>query len=239
MNRKISKSEYIKALSTKGVLKDKSIELLNLLCDAPNCEATAPQLAQMLGYQDFPPVNALIGKLGKRIANHLGVKLSVRNEKRPGWWQVVARGEAKPEGFTWKLRKELLEALADLGLLQEFDAKLYPEAVAGAADMLEGKSRKVVVNAYERNVVARDLCIKHYGTICSVCDFDFRKKYGPVGAGFIHVHHLIELSSISKEYRVRPTIDLRPVCPNCHAMLHQRNPAYTIEELRKMIEEAT
>lgn len=29
-----------------------------------------------------------------------------------------------------------------------------------------------------------------------------------------------------------PIHDLRPVCPNCHAMLHKRNPAYSIEELK-------
>jgi 5-methylcytosine-specific restriction protein A len=25
--------------------------------------------------------------------------------------------------------------------------------------------------------------------------------------------------------------DLKPVCPNCHAMLHRRTPPYSIEEL--------
>ena len=25
--------------------------------------------------------------------------------------------------------------------------------------------------------------------------------------------------------------DLRPVCPNCHAMIHRKNPPFTIEEI--------
>lgn len=29
--------------------------------------------------------------------------------------------------------------------------------------------------------------------------------------------------------------DLRPVCPNCHAMLHRRRPAYTIAERRRLL----
>lgn len=65
---KITKEQYKQALPAGNTLKDRSVELLNMLYDAPNCEATAPQLAAMLGYSDFPPVNALIGKLGKRIA---------------------------------------------------------------------------------------------------------------------------------------------------------------------------
>jgi 5-methylcytosine-specific restriction protein A len=61
----------------------------------------------------------------------------------------------------------------------------------------------------------------------------FRYLYGEIGKSFIHVHHLIELSSIGNEYSIDPINDLRPVCPNCHAMLHKRKPAYTIEEIRQ------
>ena len=63
--------------------------------------------------------------------------------------------------------------------------------------------------------------------------------YGKIGEGFIHVHHLLELSVIKKEYKVDPINDLRPVCPNCHAMLHRKKPAYSIEELRNVIQEVS
>ena len=130
----------------------------------------------------------------------------------------------------------MIDALLELGLLQDSDEKLYPEAVSPIGQLLEGKRRQVLVNAFERNTVARKLCIKHYEAKCSVCNFDFQENYGEIGAGFIHVHHLLELSTIGKEYKVNPVTDLRPVCPNCHAMLHQRNPAFSIEELRRIIE---
>lgn len=35
--------------------------------------------------------------------------------------------------------------------------------------------------------------------------------------------------------QIDPISDLRPVCPNCHAMLHKKNPPYTIDELREII----
>ena len=57
---RITKDQFKRALSAKGVLKNKSVELLNMLYGAPNCEATAGQLARMLGYVDFRPVNALL-----------------------------------------------------------------------------------------------------------------------------------------------------------------------------------
>lgn len=94
---------------------------------------------------------------------------------------------------------------------------------------------RLTVGISQTELAARDKCINHYGVTCSVCDFNFEKKYGDIGEGFIHVHHLTELSSIRSEYQIDPIEDLRPVCPNCHAMLHKRNPAYTIEELREKI----
>lgn len=33
----------------------------------------------------------------------------------------------------------------------------------------------------------------------------------------------------------RQAIDLVPVCPNCHNMLHRKEPPYTVEELQKII----
>ena len=234
----ITKEQYKSALMAEGVLKDRSIELLTMLHDAPNCEATAPQLAEMLGYNNFPPINALLGKLGKRIAAHLSIDLPAREGNSPGWWRIVAHGDPKDDGFTWRLREELFNALVELGLLQDNDALVFPEVVPPNVSLREGTKKQIIVNAYERNTVARIICIRHWGAKCAICNFDFSEKYGDLGKGFIHVHHLIELSSIGEEYKVDPINDLRPVCPNCHAMLHQKRPAYTIEELNQVIQES-
>jgi hypothetical protein len=43
------------------------------------------------------------------------------------------------------------------------------------------------------------------------------------------------LAEIGKQYKVDPIADLRPVCPNCHAVLHTRIPAYSIQEVRALI----
>lgn len=91
----------------------------------------------------------------------------------------------------------------------------------------EGAERKSVQSRRERNPVARALCIEHYrrmnnGRIrCIVCNFDFEEVYGDIGDGFIHVHHLNPISEAKDSRVVLPSIDLVPVCPNCHAMIHR------------------
>lgn len=89
----------------------------------------------------------------------------------------------------------------------------------------------MLVNRYERDAAARSAAIAHYGCKCCVCGFNFEKKYGKLGHGFIHVHDVVDLASIGAEYVVDPVKDLRPVCPNCHAMLHTEKPAMQIDQL--------
>lgn len=112
---------------------------------------------------------------------------------------------------------------------------LYPDDISNESVILtEGALMQATVNSYERNSKARKKCIDHYGAKCSVCGLSFENVYG-IGKGFIHVHHLKELSEIRKSYIVDPLADLIPVCPNCHAMLHQKTPCYTVEELKNML----
>jgi len=99
----------------------------------------------------------------------------------------------------------------------------------------EGAVTRVSVNRYERNPLNRSACIAIHGCYCHVCNLDFKEKYGDIGEGFIHVHHVKPVSQLGKDYLPDPCHDLIPVCPNCHAMLHRRNPPMTIEELKKLI----
>lgn len=128
-----------------------------------------------------------------------------------------------------KLRRLLAKLKQTLNGQSLFPDEIDPE------ELVEGAGRQVTVNAYERNSEARQACLNHYGLGCAVCGFDFRSVYGDIGDGFIHVHHLVELSSIRRKYVVDPVKDLRPVCPNCHAMLHRQRPPLTIEALRARI----
>ena len=101
----------------------------------------------------------------------------------------------------------------------------------------EGAASEIVINAYERDPRARRECLEAHGYRCAVCSFDFEQTYGPIGEGYIHVHHKIPLGEIQKEHTIDPVEDLIPVCPNCHAMIHATNPAQTVEQLRDILDE--
>lgn len=99
----------------------------------------------------------------------------------------------------------------------------------------EGAVTQVKVNRYERDPRARADCLAHYGYRCQACGLDFGDFYGSMGEGFIHVHHTKELSTVGPGYEVHAIDDLRPLCPNCHAMVHRSSPAMPVEELRRLI----
>jgi len=65
---------------------------------------------------------------------------------------------------------------------------------------------------------------------------NFEATYGPLGTGFIHVHHLRPLKLTDGEYKLDAENDLCPVCPNCHAMLHRKEDVLSIEELRTIFQ---
>ena len=113
--------------------------------------------------------------------------------------------------------------------------EILPEEIVEPEKIFEGAKKSVTVNVYESDPNARRKCIKHWGVTCVVCGFDFVNQYGPLGEGFIHVHHLKPLAEIGEKYELDPINDLRPVCPNCHAMLHRFLPALSIDALRELV----
>jgi 5-methylcytosine-specific restriction protein A len=135
-----------------------------------------------------------------------------------------------PDDFSGGLDSKSFKLLWDAGfeIIFKTDNQPLPEEVLPTEKYAEGAVLQVLLNAYERNEKARRDAIKHHGCACKVCGFDFEVVYGSIGAGFIHVHHIVPLSSIGKEYIVNPKTDLIPVCPNCHAMIHRKSPPFLV-----------
>ena len=115
------------------------------------------------------------------------------------------------------------------------NGSLFPDEVDRSSQLWEGAVSQVLVNRYERNPVARQQCLDHYGYTCQACAVSMEQTYGELGRDFIHVHHKVPVSEVGELYEVDPINDLVPVCPNCHAMLHRKKETLSVEALREII----
>lgn len=134
----------------------------------------------------------------------------------------ILKAHIKHDGEAWYAYRNVFDYL--------------PDEIGEEEEHVEGTRNLVSVNSYERNKDAREKCIKIHGYKCKACGFDFEKKYGDHGKGFIHVHHIIPLNMIGKRYKVNPEHDLIPLCPNCHAMVHRfKNNELDLDKLKEII----
>lgn len=92
----------------------------------------------------------------------------------------------------------------------------------------EGFKKQIIQEVAIRDKKVIQLAKAKHGTTCIICKFDFAKTYGIHGAGFIEMHHLFPIAMGKRKTTIE---DLRPVCPNCHRMLHKGKKVLSIEEL--------
>ena len=167
------------------------------------------------------------------------INKQAKNEAEEGFWCVWNSFRIR----TSVIVIDLLEQEDELQVIQDW-ARIHIGLMLSLLDVesadeerhVEGRITQVVQNRYERNPVNRELCLSANGYTCKICGFDFENYYGTIGHGFIHVHHIQKVSSFGGEYYLDPVVDLIPVCPNCHAMLHKEDPPMAPEKLRQIIE---
>lgn len=223
----LTPADYVDAL--KRVKPTESqLEMLRVHLAAPGRTITARHLARALGFESWRVVNLHYGKFAGKLCKELNVS--------PTTNLAVLVEFLKAPGSECELcfRPSVIEALNEL----EIEGRctwLFQEELDIEKPLVEGASFTVQVSAFERNPVARQKCIAYYGTNCSVCGFSFGSTYGSPAKDYVHVHHLKSLASIGEEYVIEPIKDLRPVCANCHAVIHLRQPPYSIEETKSML----
>jgi len=237
MATELTKKQWIAILENEELTNKIDLSIFQALYGFEEQKAYASQIGILLGYSGkapHAPLNSEIGRYTKRIAKLFDIEFTERSKRKYKYWDLFFNGWTEGKYFVWQLKPELSQALQECQLTGELlISEELPSKEIGK--LSEGIKRTVVVNTYERNSKAREICINHWKPICSVCEFDFGSVYGEIGAGYIHVHHLVPLSQISTSYQIDPINDLRPICPNCHSMLHRSDPPLTIEELKEII----
>lgn len=230
MDQKIASltaSDYAKALKriepTEG-----QMEMLRVHMAAPNHMLSVRQLALTLGFPNWQTTNLLYGKFAGKLCNELGVSPATN-------LSVLVEFFKEPDSeHKLRLRPSVIAALRELGIADHGSWSFQEESGTGEL-LIEGASFTVQANEFKRNPKARQECIAHHGTSCTACGFNFGDTYGRSAEDYIHVHHLKPLASIGEEYVIDPIKDLRPVCANCHAVIHLRQLPYSIEEVRVML----
>ena len=105
----------------------------------------------------------------------------------------------------------------------------------------EGELRTRTVEYRTRSRELRNAATIRYSRngrlLCFACDFEFGMAYPGVGEGYIHVHHLKPVSFMRGEpMNMSKALDnVRPLCANCHQMVHTRTPPLEVAELRSII----
>ena len=174
---------------------------------------------------EFPNIASIEWEEMRSVEDRLPIE-TLLTEVPNGKWNFIF-------GSGHELKPEVAEVLDELWYDFSISSPVLPSTDFSDIDLREGSPKQRVVTDYNRDPRARRLCITEYGYRCVVCDFDFEETYGERGSKFIHVHHLHDLSLANGERSVDPIKDLRPVCANCHAMLHRERPALGIEELKQ------
>lgn len=223
----LTPSDYVGALN-RSEPTEGQWEMLRIHLAAPDQMITARHLARAIGFSDWHGANLHYGKFAGKLCKELGVSPSTNLSV------LVEFFKAPGVEYELRLRPAVVEALKELGVSGR-DTWQFQEELGNEEPLVEGASFTVRVNAFERNPVARQKCINHFGTGCAVCGFNFGATYGSTADGYIHVHHLQPLASIGEEYIIDPIKDLRPVCANCHAVIHMRQPPYSIEEVQNLL----
>lgn len=233
----LNTEDWVNILSDQEVTTKVDFNILKVVFESKNYELTASEIASQLKLPHHVAINSQISRFSKRIVYKTGIQPPKLDEDKPKWWHIPFLGYNKNGKFPWIMRPELVKAFERFLDEEINDEHVYLDEVIHdeASLMSEGIVKQVFVNRYERNRAARNKCIEHYGSQCVICGFDFEEVYGPIGKNKIHVHHLVPLSKIKHDYKVNPIYDLRPVCPNCHLIIHSKKEAFTIEEVKNLL----
>ena len=131
-------------------------------------------------------------------------------------------GVAARKGI-WELREVGLADL-DQGLMMDDFNAVAEEGALKLREHLSRERSRSLIRSFKQQLKS---------LACSVCDFDFAKKYGDLGTGYIEAHHTVPVASLQPGQVTRLS-DLQAVCSNCHRMLH-RNGLLDWRALRRQV----
>lgn len=104
---------------------------------------------------------------------------------------------------------------------------------------IEGKRKlkKHYIRERNRSIIkkAKQKRLDEIGELrCDVCNFSFSEKYNDIDNDPIEAHHLKQITDMKDGDRTKIE-DLALLCPNCHRIIHSKNPPIEINKLKKSL----
>jgi len=211
-NRLSSSPHYFGFATVGKIYADKKSQKGDLFATIEGFRAfTTPLLARTPDGRYVEPIPA------NRVSNYW--RDGVRAIDEATYQRLVASAEIAPEGTI-------------------ASSSPSPRSDEGSDDLeswVEGSRTMKFVSVYERDARYRRQALAIHGYRCVVCEKSMEDIYGDAGKNFIHVHHLVPVSTFERPRAIDPEKELVPVCPNCHAIIHRgkRGGTMSIDEVRQ------
>ena len=115
-----TKEEYLRAFRSLSIGKHHEA-MLRAHANAPGHTLTATELARAAGYDSYEVANAHYGRLGRQVAEFLGLAPQPHEQRgEPIWTLVIATGAEEREDenghWRWTMHSEVVCALQDLNM---------------------------------------------------------------------------------------------------------------------------
>lgn len=243
---RLSTEEWKNLLQDNTIFHDKDIEMVLFVYYQENHQSTATEIGYFLDDVHPNQITAQNRAIAKRIYKFYEKQAPPNDRGGKRYWNVIFDGNKdmmvdQKGHWIWAVRPDLVKAISEVltsthffDKYCSFDNKSNTETDLDAV-FSEGNPKIVQSRIYERNPIARRICIGKKGCVCSICGFNFGNTYGSIAEGKIHVHHVVPLSDSNDEHKTDPMSDLIPICPNCHYVIHLKTPSYSPEEIRKLL----
>ncbi len=215
--------------------------LITHYLNAPFYDTT--EIAKVLKYPNINSVNMQIGTMGKLVSEKAGIipegTYERKGEERIPYFRLIHEDLE----YGWELVENLQIAMENLGWLDEYEKDHNTINLEFETSRLvdklyrEGKLVPVYVNKYERDRSLRDACLSEKKDKCLGCEINFKEAYGEDIPNIIHVHHIRPLGQIKAEEYKNPVVDLIPLCPNCHAVVHATKELMSLDQLRSRLKQ--
>lgn len=158
---------------------------------------------------------------------------SITNKGRDLVQQNIYKIETLFEFSFDEIAPELMQISVSGGLEKEY---------IDERTITEGQLKTRTEEYRSRSTLLRNEAFSHYshnGVIdCHACGFDFSMAYPGLGDKTIQIHHLKPVSYMRGEaLSLKEALEnVRPLCANCHLIVHKKHPPFPINELKSILQ---